>query len=101
MSKLIKQIVTFLISICLVFGVCSCSSESATTDFMNSYNPNGEILSEDILHEDVINEYISKEIYLKELIIDEDKIKELLLEEKTIFRNFQIIVKLSNYSEME
>lgn len=76
-GKFLTKIITFFLSLFIVFSSPSCSE-----GFIGSgtkVKPNGDTLTEDVLVE-----YISSEIYLQELVLTENKIEEYLIQDEQV-----------------
>lgn len=86
-----SRFLSIVLIISMVVSMVGCSSSPPTPTLSD---PNGKIITENVITEDVITEevltektlteFITTENYLEEIIIAEDKITEILLEEESI-----------------
>lgn len=116
MSLRFKRILSFILSLSLIFSTTACTrttSVSTTLQSSDITDPNPKIIEENIETENIetesiLTEFITSEIYLEELVVAEEAISELLLEEdainevllcKTIYVSQDNIEEFSKHSQ--
>lgn len=89
MKNGMKRILTFMLSVFMLFTFCSCSSDTGTSrvpwgDEIGQDTITGDVIPGDTINQDVIKQIVSEQVYLKEVEVIEDKVTELLLQEDRI-----------------